>query len=74
MKMPKFTKSQILETLHKPERSRRRTTLASKRSFVSQELRIQHHPAEIENRPVPGHWESDFIKGAYNRSAIGVLS
>lgn len=45
MKMPKFTESQILETLHKPERSRRRTTLASKRSFVSQELRIQDRPA-----------------------------
>jgi len=30
-------------------------------------------PKTIERRLLPGHWEGDFIKGAYNRSAVGVL-
>src|SRR5690606_9530606 len=56
----------------KPERGRRRTTAAA-RSFVPEALRIQNRPEHIEHRLLPGHWEGDFIKGAYNRSAVGVL-
>ena len=55
----------------KPARGRRRTTAAA-RSFVPEALRIQHRPEHIESRLLPGHWEGDFIKGAYNRSAVGV--
>ena len=57
----------------KPRRGNRRTTAATTRSFVPEELRIQHRPEEIEGRLIPGHWEGDLIKGAYNRSAVGVL-
>lgn len=56
----------------KAVRGRRRTTAAT-RSFVPDALRIRNRPEDIENRLVPGHWEGDFIKGAYNRSAVGVL-
>lgn len=56
----------------KPKRGTRRTTAATK-SFVPEELRIQHRPEAIESRLFPGHWEGDLIKGAYNRSAVGVL-
>lgn len=56
----------------KPTRGRRRTTAAAG-SFVPDELRIQNRPQDIEHRLMPGHWEGDFIKGAYNRSAVGVL-
>lgn len=56
----------------KPVRGRRRTTAAA-RSFVPEALRIQHRPQDIETRLLPGHWEGDFIKGACNRSAVGVL-
>ena len=34
---------------------------------------IHMRPPEIENRVMPGHWESDLIKGARNASAVGTL-
>ena len=67
-------KQDMVATLRqaKPTRERRRTTAAT-RSFVPEALRIQNRPEDIESRLLPGHWEGDFIKGAYNRSAVGVL-
>jgi len=53
----------------KPARGRRRTTLAGS-SMVPESLRIIHRPEEIEARIVPGHWEGDLIKGAFNRSSL----
>ena len=54
----------------KPQRGRRRTTAAGA-SFVPEALRIVHRPEEIDTRLLPGHWEGDFIEGAYNRSGVG---
>ncbi len=34
---------------------------------------LNTRPEEIEQRLLPGHWEGDFIKGAFNRSAVGTL-
>jgi len=56
----------------KSRRGVRRTTAAT-RSFVPEHQRIAYRPEDIEQRLLPGHWEGDFIKGAYNRSAVGVL-
>ena len=57
---------------HKPSRGRRRTTLVGT-SMVPVSLKIIHGPEEIEARLVPGHWEGDLIKGAFNRSSVGTL-
>ena len=56
----------------KPARGRRRTTLAGT-SMVPETLHIINRPEEIEARLIPGHWEGDLIKGAFNRSSVGTL-
>ena len=57
----------------KPARGWRRTSAAGVACrFVPEALRIVHRPEDTEHRLLPGHWEGDFIKGAYNRSAVGV--
>jgi len=57
---------------HKHARGLRRTTLAGS-SIAPESLRITHRPEEIEGRLVPGHWEGDLIKGAFNRPAVGTV-
>jgi len=56
----------------KPARGLRRGTLAGS-AMVPESLRIINRPEEIEARLVPGHWEGDLIKGAFNRSSVGTL-
>jgi len=67
-------KKAMVEALRqeKPNRGQRRTTLA-KGGFVPEALRIVHRPETIAERTLPGHWEGDLIKGAFNRSCVGTL-
>jgi IS30 family transposase len=42
-------------------------------SIVPESLKIIHRPEDVEARLVPGHWEGDLLKGAFNRSSVGTL-
>jgi IS30 family transposase len=67
-------KAAMIEALRqgKPRRGIRRRTVAGS-AIVPERLKILHRPEEVEARLVPGHWEGDLIKGAYNRSSVGTL-
>jgi IS30 family transposase len=67
-------KAAMIEALRqgKPVRGLKRTTLAGS-AMIPEALRIINRPEEIEGRLVPGHWEGDLIKGAFNRSSVGTL-
>ncbi len=43
------------------------------RGQLTDMVSIHVRPPAVEDRALPGHWEGDFLKGAGNRSAVGVL-
>ena len=67
-------KAAMIEALRqaKPKRELKRRTAAGG-AMVPESLRIVNRPEEIEARLIPGHWEGDLIKGAFNRSSVGTL-
>lgn len=44
-----------------------------RRGRLPEMMSIHVRPPEVDDRVMPGHWEGDFIKGAGNQSAVGVL-
>jgi IS30 family transposase len=44
-----------------------------RRGQIPEMVSIHVRPPEINDRVMPGHWEGDFIKGAGNKSSVGVL-
>ncbi|WP_342365883.1 IS30 family transposase [Stenotrophomonas sp. CFBP 13725] len=54
----------------KPTRGLRRTAAAT-RTGAPEQLRILHRSEDVRQRLIPGHWEGDLIKGAFNRSRVG---
>ena len=50
-----------------------RTRGTDRRGKIPDMVSIHVRPPEIDDRLMPGHWEGDFIVGAGNQSAVGVL-
>ncbi len=44
-----------------------------RRGQIPEMVSIHVRPPEANDRVMPGHWEGDFIKGAGNKSSVGVL-
>jgi IS30 family transposase len=44
-----------------------------RRGQLPEMVSIHVRPPEVDDRVMPGHWEGDLIKGAGNKSAVGVL-
>ncbi len=52
---------------------RPRSAGEDRRGQIPEMVSIHVRPPEVNDRTLPGHWEGDLVKGAMNRSAIGVL-
>jgi IS30 family transposase len=67
-------RSALVQSLRRAHTKRMpRTRGKARASVLPNIVGIEHRPAEADSREVPGHWEADLIKGAYNRSAVGTL-
>ena len=65
---------ELLDCLRQQHQKRRpRSRGAKRQGFVTDDIRITARPEDIAERQIPGHWEGDLIKGAFNRSAVGTL-
>ena len=50
-----------------------RTRGNDRRGQIPEMVSIHVRPPEVQDRVMPGDWEGDFIKGAGNKSSVGVL-
>jgi IS30 family transposase len=65
---------ELLACLRQGHKTRRpRSQGSSRKDKLPEDLRIAARPDDVEGRLVPGHWEGDLIKGAFNRTAVGTL-
>jgi IS30 family transposase len=73
--MPKGElRTELLGCLRQARRTRRPRARGEDRRGQIQDMTSLHvRPPEVEDRLIPGHWEGDLIKGAFNRSAVGTL-
>ena len=67
-------RTELLSCLRQQRRIRRpRSRGQDRRGQIADMTPLHVRPPEVEDRLIPGHWEGDLIKGAFNRSAVGTL-
>ena len=73
--MPKGElRKEVIGMLRKHHKGRRpRTAGKDRRALIVGMTSIEERDPSVEDRLIPGHWEGDLIKGAFNRSQIGTL-
>jgi IS30 family transposase len=65
---------QLISCLRQGKSTRRaRSAGQDRRGQIPEMVSIHVRPPEVEDRVMPGHWEGDLIRGAENKSAVGVL-
>jgi IS30 family transposase len=67
-------RKQLIALLRQGKSTRRRRSAGDdRRGQIPEMVSIHVRPPEVADRLMPGHWEGDLIKGAGNKSAVGVL-
>ena len=67
-------KKQLIGLLRQGRNLRRpRSGGQDRRGQIPEMVSFHVRPPEVNDRTMPGHWEGDLIKGAGNKSAVGVL-
>lgn len=67
-------RAEVLGLLRRSRQGRRpRSAGKDRRGLIPNMTSIDERPIEVDERLVPGHWEGDLIKGAFNRSQVGTL-
>lgn len=67
-------KRQLIGYLRQGQGKRRSRTMdKERRERYPAQQNIRYRPEDVEGRQVPGHWESDLVMGANNRSAVATM-